>query len=217
MNHPNHHHAPQFAPDFLIDGYIAYTFKPQNAEGYLVHLFNVNAASVHHQSGAFYALNHPVHNIPPAHFVNGQDAWLLDYVVRAGGSVVPQEPWSPQGQGDRRRYVIQAQFRMPVFFVDSDGNLGVPVMNAAAGLHGAGLPPQLVDKTSIKIHIGVCTRSFLCVPYHLPCVSQWPGYATSEHQVQLKDQKPEKNPFTFDRFVKHVGSRVQTFLGVRLS
>jgi hypothetical protein len=191
MNHHNHqHHALQFTLDFLTDGYISYTFKPQNAEGYLVQLFNVNAASVqaiHHQGGAFYVLNHPVHNSLPTLLVNGQGAWLFDYAVRPGGSVVPQQPWFPQGQGDRRRYVDQAQFRMPVFFINN-GNLGVPVMNAAAGqmqLHGVGLPPQLADKTTIKIRIGVCTRSLsarsrsltMCIAVAGLCSLRTPGPA----------------------------------------
>jgi hypothetical protein len=162
----NDSNAPQFTRDFLTDGYISYTFGPRDAEGYLVQLFAVDAASVRairHQSGAFYVLNRPSHNSPPALLVNGQDAWLLDYAVRTGGSVVPQQLWPSQGQGDRRRYVDQAQFSMPVFFINASGSLGVPVTNAAAGdmqLHGVNLPSQLADKTAMTIRISVCTRSF---------------------------------------------------------
>ena len=170
----NHSHtqnllAPQsrLSSDYFIDGYISDTFTPRNAEGYLAQLFNVrNAAdiqAIRHQSGAFYVLNRPSHSTPPALLVNGQDAWLLDHVVRSGGSVVPQQLWFPQGQGYRRRYVEQAQLRMPVFFVNANGSLGVPVMSAAIGdmqLHGAYLPAQLVDRSTLKIRIGVCTCSF---------------------------------------------------------
>jgi hypothetical protein len=215
MNDP---HAPQFTRDYLTDGYISYTFSSRNAESYLVHLFKVDAPlvqAIRHQSGAFYVLNRPSHNSPPALLVNGQDAWLLDYAVRTGGSVVPQL-WFPQGQGDRRRYVDQAQFRMPIFFVNA-GSLGVPVTNAAAGhmqLNGTDLPPQLADKTTIKIRIGVCTRSLPRRSHHLPYVSQWPGYAPSEHQVLLKDQTPARNLVSLERLVKHVGSRVRLFLEV---
>ena len=165
----NDSNAPQFSRDFLTDGYISYTFGPRNAEGYLIQLFAVDAASVRairHQSGAFYVLNRPAHNVPPALLVNGQDAWVLDYAVRTGGSVVPQQFWSPQGQGQgdpsRRRYADQPQVNMPVFFVNASGSLGVPVVNAAAGdmkLHGVNLPSQLADKAAIAIRISVCTRS----------------------------------------------------------
>ena len=173
MNDPN---APQFTRDFLTDGYISYTFTPRDAEGYLAQLFKVDAASVRavrHQSGAFYVLNRPAHNSLPALLINRQDAWLLDYAVRSGGSVVPQQLWFPQGQGDQRRHVDQAQFRMPMFFVNIDGNLGVPIKNAAVGhmqLRGTDLPPPLADKTTIKIRIGVCVRFLPADSHHLLCI-----------------------------------------------
>ena len=177
--------------------------------------------AVRNQSGAFYVFNHPPHNVPPASLVNGQPAWLLDYAVRPGGTVVRQQLWFPQGQGDRRRYVEQARLHIPVFFFNANGSLGVPVSSAAIGdvqLHGTHLPPQLADRSTLKIRISVCTRFFTArTPSLTMCRSQWPGYNVSEHQVQLKDQTPQKNPITFDRFVKHVGSRVKQFLVVRLS
>ena len=177
---PNPHapnpHAPnphalnplQFAHDYLTDGYISYTFGSRIAEGYIAHLFSIDAASIQviRQSAAFYALNAPSYAIPPTLSLYGQDAWLLDFAVRSSGSVVPQQIWSPQGQGDRRRYVEQAQIRMPVFFINSNGSLGVPVVSAAAGdmqLRGGHLPPQLADKRTVKLRINVCTR-FLRIP-----------------------------------------------------
>jgi hypothetical protein len=162
MNHPN---APQFTRDYLTDGYISYTFSPQDAEFYIAHLFNVDPTAVpviRHQTGAFYTFNHPAappHFNPPAVALHGRNAWILDFAVRFGGSVVPQQFWSPQGQGDRRRYVEQALFRLPMFFVNMNGSLGVPVLNAAAGhmqLRDVVLPPQLFDKKTIKIRINVC-------------------------------------------------------------
>jgi hypothetical protein len=162
MNDPN---ALRFTSGHLTDGYIPHTFGPQNTESYFLHLFQVAAKSVQairHQSNAFYVFNRPSHHISPAISVQGRDAWLLDYAVTSGGSVVPQQLWFPQGQGDRRRYVDQAQFRMPIFFVNRDGSRGVSVVDAAAGrmqLRGAGLPAQLVDKTTIKIRISVRVRS----------------------------------------------------------
>ena len=158
-----------FTRDHLTDGYIPNIFGPQNAASYLVRLFQVVAPlvrAVRHQGGAFYVFNRPSHNSPPAVSVNGQHAWLLDHAVRRGGSVVPQQLWSPQSQGDR--------LCTPIFFVNMDGSIGVPVMSAGAGymrLHGTILPPQLADKTTIRIRIGVCTRSFLaCSPSFTVCI-----------------------------------------------
>jgi hypothetical protein len=210
--------------DYLADGYISYTFTSRNAEFYVVHLFRRDAASVkamRDRNGAYSVFIPPSHFSPPIRTQYG-DTWVLDHAVRTGGSVVPQQLWAPpQGQGDRRRYVDQAQFRMPIFFVNMNGGLGVPVMNAAAGhmqLRDAYLPSSLIDKTTTKIRIGVC--AWVSLNYVFPItyhISQWPGYAPSEHQVQLKDQTPAKNPIGFGRFVKHVGSRVRQFLMVRLS
>jgi hypothetical protein len=215
--------SPQLTRDYLTDGYISYTFNSRNAECYVVHLFRRDAALVQafRDGNAYSVFIPPSHFSPPIRTHYG-DTWVLDHPVRTGGSVVPQQIWAPQGQGDRRRYVDQAQFRMPIFFVNMNGGLGVPVMNAAAGhmqLRDAYLPPSLMDKTTAKIRIGVCARlslSYLLpITYHM--VSQWPGYPPSEHQVQLRDQTLARNPIAFDRFVKHVGSRVRQFLVVRLS
>lgn len=161
--------------DYLTDGYISYTFTSRNAEFYVVHLFKRDAASVQairDRNGAYSVFLPPSHPTPPIRTQYG-DTWVLDYVVRSGGSVVQQQLWTPQGQGDRRRYVDQAQFRMPVFFVDINGGLGVSVMNAFAGhmqLRDAHLPPSIIDKTTAKIRIGVCAWFSLgcVVPYHLP-------------------------------------------------
>jgi len=152
---------PQSTRDYLTDGYISCTFNSRNAESYIVHLFKRDAASVEailDKTGAYFVFIPPSHFSPPIRTGFG-DTWVLDYVVRSGGSVVPQELWRPLGQGDKLRFVDQAQFRMPIFFVNSNGGLGVPVMNAAAGhmqLRDAHLPPSLIDKTTTKIRIGVC-------------------------------------------------------------
>jgi len=188
----------------LTNGYISYTFGAQMAEFLLVQLlFKVgNLASIEaihdpNGSGAYFVFNTPSHFTPAPLTINGRGAWVLDYDVRPGGSVVPQELWVPQGQVDRRRYVDQARFRMPVFFVGADGSLGVPVLNAVAGhvqLRDAHLPPPLQHKTTTKIRI------------------TWPGYGPSELQVQLGDQTSAKNPIPFNRFVRNVGIRVRQFI-----
>ena len=179
-NYPHAHHAPtethhdqahhsQSLPatrNFLTDGYISSMFTPQMAEFFLANLLfkvanseSIEAIRAPDGSGAYFVFNPPSHFSPPAPLtINGRGAWVLDYNVRPGGSVVPQELWVPQGQGDRRRYVDQARLRMPVFFVGINESLGVPVLNAAAGdmqLRDAHLPPSLQDRTTAKIRIAV--------------------------------------------------------------
>jgi hypothetical protein len=150
--------------DFLTDGYIPYTFTPQAAASYYNVLFKVDPLAIQaflHRK-AFFVWNQPTIWTQPPHNFNGQPGWLLDYHIRPGGSIVPQQIWFPQGQGDWRRYVEQAQLQMPLFFVNADreGTLGVPIVNAAAGqmcLRGASEPAPFGDKTTTKIRIGVCT------------------------------------------------------------
>ena len=228
-NYPHHSQSLPATRNFVTDGYISYTFTPQTAEFFLVKLlFKVaNSESIEairdpDGSGAYFVFNPPSQFSPAPLTINGRGAWVLDYNVRPGGSVVPQELWVPQGQGDRRRYVDQALLRMPVFFVGINGSLGVPVLNAAAEdmqLRDAHLPPSLQDRTTAKIRIAVRALfvPVLRVPTYHVVILKWPGYGPSESQVQLRDQTAAGNPIAFNRFVKHVGSRVRQFLAVRLS
>ena len=172
MNLPHTGTSSPSIRNFLTDGYISYTFTPQMAEFFLAQLlFKVNnSASIEvildpNGSGAYLVFNRPSHFSAPPLTINGRDAWVLDYNVRSGGSVVQQQLWVPQGQGDRRRYVDQAQFRMPIFFVGMNGSLGVSVLNAAAGdiqLRDTQLPPQLLDKVIVKIRIAVRALFLFC-------------------------------------------------------
>ncbi|KAH9967291.1 hypothetical protein BC827DRAFT_1123712 [Russula dissimulans] len=191
--------------DFLTFGYISHSFTPLLAEVQVANLYKVDPGQItayyQERSGAYLVFTQPSYYSPPSVVVQGQPAWILDYKVRSGGTVVPQHLWSPQGQGDWRRYVEQADFHMPVFFINANGALGVPLVNAAAGqmsLYGANQLAPLGDRTTTKIRIG------------------WPGYHPSESQVQLRDQTPARNPITLERLVKHVASRVRQFLIVSL-
>jgi hypothetical protein len=149
----------------LVDGYISQTFSPQVADIYLCCLFKVQDSRqvqtipVPQWPRMFFVANRMPHcrshQIGPR-----QLAWLLDYAVGRRGTVVHQQLWAPQGQGDWRRYVAQAVLHLPVFFVNTDGSLGVPVSYAAAGqlsLQNANEPPPLGDKTTTKIRISVCS------------------------------------------------------------
>ena len=155
------------SPDLRVDGYLSYTFTPQVAEIYLAYLFKVDpkrvqAFSDHNWPGAFFVTDPPMNHCRPQHIGNGRYAWLLDYAIRRGGSVVPQQLWSPQDQGDWRRNVEQARLYIPVFFVNVDGSLGVAASHAAAGqmsLRDANEPAPVGDGITTKIHISVCITS----------------------------------------------------------
>lgn len=144
-------------------------FTPYMAKIFLVQLLlkvgnpaSIQAVRDPNGSGAYFVFNNPSYYSPPPITIGGRDAWVLDYDVRSGGSVVPQELWVPHGLGatvgGRPRYVDQTHFHIPVFFVRIDGSLGAPVLNAAAGdiqLRDVVLPPPLQDRTTVKIRIAV--------------------------------------------------------------
>jgi hypothetical protein len=149
--------------DLLTDGYISYTFGPRHAEKYMAILFGVDKQIVVarcDQSGAFYVLNEPSRRSSPTVSINGQDAWLLDYDLSSYGSVVPQELWTPQRPNELIRYVRNAQIRVPVFFVNMDGSMGVPIKNASMGLmqlHDGQLPQPFSKSSELTVRIAVRT------------------------------------------------------------
>ena len=98
----------QLHHNLLSSGHISYAFT-RLAKNFLAKLlFKVgNSAlieAIRDPSGndAYFVFNQPSHYSPPTLTMHGHGAWVLDYNVRQGGSVVLQELWVPQGQGDRR-------------------------------------------------------------------------------------------------------------------
>ena len=99
-----------------------------------------------------------------------QPLWLLDIVPPPMYHVVPQKIWTPPNQSDWRRYVEQASLRMPVFFIQNDGAIGLPLTRALAGdralLRCADMPAPLGGGHSTQIRIAVSTSLFPSL--HLP-------------------------------------------------
>ncbi|KAH9000350.1 hypothetical protein EDB92DRAFT_491428 [Lactarius akahatsu] len=202
------------SPDIYVDGYIAYTFTSQVAEIYLAHLFKagpkrVQAFGIHNWPGVFFVADPPMNHCRLRQIGNGRYAWLLDYVIRPGGSVVPQQLWSPQGQEcwDQERWCrtveqSEAQLHVPVFFVNADGSLGVQASQAAVGnmsLRDSNEPAPLGNGLYVNIRI------------------RWPGRALFEQQTLLRNQTPTRNAITLSQFVMQVGRKVLKFFEVGLS
>ncbi|KAI0305844.1 hypothetical protein B0F90DRAFT_930161 [Multifurca ochricompacta] len=96
------------------------------------------------------------------------------------------------------RYVEQAHLRMPVFFVQSDGMVGLPLSRAVIGdtasLRHADKAAPLGGGHSTQIRIA------------------WPGYDSWERQIQIRDQTRSRNEITLERFAKLVAGVVDRFL-----
>jgi hypothetical protein len=102
---------------------------------------------------------------------NNLPLWLLDFIPMPMFHVVPQQIWAPPNQSDWRRYVEQASLRMPVFFIQNNGAIGLPLAQALNGdralLRGAGTPAPLGGGHSTQIRIAV-SRASLSLPSPSP-------------------------------------------------
>ncbi|KAH8976994.1 hypothetical protein EDB86DRAFT_3011951 [Lactarius hatsudake] len=196
------------SPDIYVDGYIAYTFTPQVAEIYLAYLFKVGpkrvqAFGIHNWPGVFFVADPPMNHCRLRQIGNGRYAWLLDYVIRPGGSVIPQQVWSPQGQEgwDQERWCrtveqSEAQLHVPVFFVNADGSLGVQASQAAVGNMSLRDPDEPVPLSN-GAHINIRIR--------------WPGHTPFDEQTLARNQTPARNPITLSKLVRQVGRKVLKF------
>jgi len=146
--------------DLHIDGNIAQMFKPQGAAMYFSRLLQADphtlrAITTPQWPSAFFILSPPVSRARHFTVIQGHPAWLLDYAIKHGGTVVPQRIWAPQN--DTQRHV---PLNMPIFFVHNDKvNLGLPVVTAATRdcmtLYGAGTPAPVGDCSTTFIRINV--------------------------------------------------------------
>ena len=84
-------------------------------------------------NGAFLLLHPAVQGVRPVTHINKLPAWILDFVMRDVGTIVPQRLWTPTATSDAQRYGT-VPLNMPIFFVHTDFmTLGLPLSQAAAG------------------------------------------------------------------------------------
>ncbi|KAI0250731.1 hypothetical protein BJV78DRAFT_1127548 [Lactifluus subvellereus] len=126
-------------------------------------------------------------------------AWLLDYDARdLKGTVVSQVLWGPQSQNATKKFVLDAALQWPIFFVRSDGTVGLPLREAIEGsgrtLLWAQQPAPIGRQATFHLRI------------------KWPGYEGWQRQLQARDDTNERNPITLAKFAQHVGRFVDCFL-----
>ncbi|KAI9435044.1 hypothetical protein H4582DRAFT_2059619 [Lactarius indigo] len=141
----------QMNQDLMVDGYIASTFNPQDAEIYHCILLRRGPhflqPSIH--NGIFYAM--PPHR-PDLDPRQPQTPWVIDHMVWNRGTVIGQPIWATRNQ-----YELLSP---PIFFVHRNGALGLPLIQAAGGdcmsLQGASRPAPLGEtcSTHAQIRIG---------------------------------------------------------------
>ena len=101
----------------------------------------------------------------PDALANQHQLWLLDFVPLPRLVVLSQQIWSPPNQSDWRRYVEQARLLMPVFFVQNNGVIGLPLSRAVVGdtasLRNADKAAPLGGGHATQIRISARLPSFL--------------------------------------------------------
>lgn len=196
--------------ELLVDGYISRAFHPnKDVETYFSHLLKLRAGDVKDLcltiqspsgSGEVFVIQAAPRHLQsrPTMFCNRVPVWLLDYVIKDIGTVVPQTLYIPHNRSDYGRYVEEAELQMPIFFVHENGDLGLPLEDAISGqchtLRHADTQAQLGGRSTTHIRI------------------LWPGYQDFKRQVQIRDETPAHNQITLKTFVRHVGRSVEAFL-----
>jgi hypothetical protein len=129
------------------------------APGYFTHLlhFDERNFQLAVSNGAFLLLHPAPQNVRPIAYTANRPAWLLDYILRDVGTVVPQRLWAPAATSDAQRYGT-VPLNMPIFFVQKDRTtFGLPLKDAASGKCSALLdtrhpaPVGTCHTTSIRI------------------------------------------------------------------
>ncbi|KAH9047189.1 hypothetical protein EDB84DRAFT_1233485, partial [Lactarius hengduanensis] len=186
-------------------GFVARTFNPEDAHHYFMLLLRTPLSRyfphlVYHQ-GAWYITRgaNLVQGTSPG--VPLQPTPLLDYNSEGTqGTILPQRRWSPADAVDVRRHVEGADLQLPIYFVNSNGSIGFPLLDILRGcdrdLHNANSFATLGGRSTTHIRIN------------------WPGYTYWKRHVATRDETRERNPITLARFMRHVGTSVDKFLRV---
>ncbi|KAH9172481.1 hypothetical protein EDB89DRAFT_1906159 [Lactarius sanguifluus] len=192
--------------DVLVYGFVAQTFKPEDANNYFMLLLRTPPSQhflqyygIRYHQGVWYiTLN--------ANLVQGTSPGvpfhatpLLDYSNRTTqGTVVPQRRWTPADEEGIRRHVESADLQLPIYFINSNGSIGFPLPDILRGcngnLHNANGFASFGGRSTTYIRIN------------------WPGYRDWKRQIITRDETRARNPITLGRFMKYVGTAVDKFL-----
>ena len=175
-------------------GYIARTLGPRDAAQYLTRLLRMDERflqpiSSHDWPDAFFITNQADLGAQSSIYISNRPAWLLDYLWRNYGTVVPQSIWSPGTPSDAQRYNNVA-LNLPIFFVQRDRRtLGLELVRAAAGdcmgLLNARAPAPVgsCHTTSIRIKVSVSKAKYRIDIEHILSASS--GRATMHGLLRL--------------------------------
>jgi len=191
-------------------GYIGLTFGPQT-ESFFSGVLKTSprALQVGYSApgwpGAFFIthINNPTVSAN-AMSSRGYLMIVLDYRADLSrGTIVPQVPWFPQTPRDMRKYVTDAVLQLPIFLRQDDGTIGMSLSDV---IHGNFR--RLVDSVQ-QVNVGGRTSVHVRI--------NWPGYNEWKRQFQTRDETPNRNPITIEKFVRHIGRSIDKFMSGAVS
>ncbi|KAI0301642.1 hypothetical protein B0F90DRAFT_1628618 [Multifurca ochricompacta] len=129
---------------------------------------------------------------------------VLDYRADISrGTIIPQGLWLPQTPRDLRKYVTDAVLQLPIFLRQDDGSIGMSLSDVVLGNFR-----RLLDSVQ-QVNVGGRTSVHIRI--------NWPGYHEWKRQFQTRDETPNRNPITFEKFVRHIGRSVDKFMSEAVS
>ncbi|KAN0116194.1 hypothetical protein V8E52_006251 [Russula decolorans] len=209
---PTVHHPPPAtgAENMYQHGYIGLTFGPQTESFFSAVLKTSPRAlqvgfSAPGWPGAFFItqINNPAISAN-AMSSRGYLMIVLDYRADLSrGTIVPQVPWFPQTPRDMRKYVTDAVLQLPIFLRQDDGTIGMSLSDV---LHGNFR--RLLDSVQ-QVNVGGRTSVHVRI--------NWPGYNEWKRQFQTRDETPNRNPITIEKFVRHIGRSIDKYMSGAVS
>ena len=138
--------------------------------------------------GTFFITHPTVQLAPPSNTIDERPVWLLDYIIRNYGTVVPQRLWIPATTEDAERFKNVSN--MPIFFVRNDcKTLGLRLLQAGAdncaGLLNARVPAPMGPPHTTCIRVKVRVPQLAHRVVIVLIVSPSSGLATTNRVARL--------------------------------
>jgi len=192
-------------PFLRSDGFLVRMFGQRDAEFLIESLFKMNARDVRlveKVPGWQNALMVQKPSSPDSRvdaMANSRPLWLLDFIPSPTCHIIPQKIWTPPNQSDCCQNVERTNLCMPVFFVQNNGVIGLPLPRAT-----------MRDTTSTLRHAD--GTASLGGGHFTKILIAWPGYDLWERQIHIRDLTRFRNEITLRRFVRLITGVVDRFL-----
>ncbi|VDB84966.1 unnamed protein product [Peniophora sp. CBMAI 1063] len=184
----------------LIHGYIATTFGTYGEKAYcaiikcgleqIPLMFSMPGCT-----GVYTVPQNALPHLPQGlQSADGTPAVLLDRIIdQTRGPVVPQEVWMPKSPRVYDQHVLRAVLRPPIFFVQTDGSVGIPLSQIILGNIAVHNPTTPVDVGRSSIHLRIKIQ----------------GYVDRKRQWQTQESGQW---IQLRRLIGHVGRGVDKYL-----